>query len=267
MSEEVLARRSSQRGFTLIELLIVMAIIAILAAILFPVFARARENARRSSCQSNLKQLGIAMMMYSGDYDERLMPVARDSGDPAPNRDLRWPLVLTPYMKMRGILMCPSAPYTNPLSGTQNYSYTEAISNTALDYGYSLYSSYGYNYVYLSPKDTCLNGPDGLDTSTSATCADYAPNYLARGQALAAIEESATTISMTDSASYTAPNFVNGYFGIKPPQWWGGTYPNGRAHHRHLDTANVLFLDGHVKAMRLDDMRDANLWRARKIPA
>src|SRR5438093_9492423 len=63
--------RSDRSGFTLIELLVVIAIIAILAAILFPVFGRARENARRSSCQSNLKQLSLGMLQYTQDYDER----------------------------------------------------------------------------------------------------------------------------------------------------------------------------------------------------
>lgn len=60
------------KGFTLIELLVVIAIISILAAILFPVFARARENARRASCLSNLKQFGLALVMYSQDYDEKI---------------------------------------------------------------------------------------------------------------------------------------------------------------------------------------------------
>ena len=63
-------RVDRQRGFTLIELLVVIAIIAILAAILFPVFARARESARKSTCLSNLKQLGLTMTMYASDYDE-----------------------------------------------------------------------------------------------------------------------------------------------------------------------------------------------------
>ncbi len=68
-------KRCLFKGFTLIELLVVIAIIAILAAILFPVFARARENARRASCQSNLKQVGLGIMQYVQDYDERYMPM------------------------------------------------------------------------------------------------------------------------------------------------------------------------------------------------
>ncbi|MGQ9731732.1 MAG: DUF1559 family PulG-like putative transporter [Candidatus Zipacnadales bacterium] len=94
---------SRLRGFTLIELLVVIAIIAILAAILFPVFARAREQARRSSCLSNLKQLAIAAMMYGQDYDE-LLPVAPTQGNPM----LNVVQGLTPYIKNRQIWYCPS---------------------------------------------------------------------------------------------------------------------------------------------------------------
>src|SRR5690606_14055579 len=68
-------------GFTLIELLVVIAIIAILAAILFPVFGRARENARRSSCQSNMKQFGLGMIQYSQDYDEKMVRASYGRAD------------------------------------------------------------------------------------------------------------------------------------------------------------------------------------------
>src|SRR5471030_3311170 len=96
------------RGFTLIELLVVIAIIAILAAILFPVFARARENARRASCMSNLKQIGLATMQYTQDYDERF-----------PNEGCSFPIQppydasygsderLLPYIKSYQVFVCP----------------------------------------------------------------------------------------------------------------------------------------------------------------
>ena len=100
-------RRDEVRGFTLIELLVVIAIIAILAAILFPVFARARENARKSNCLSNLKQLGTAHMMYCQDYDER---TASYQDVPAAAATRSWMNMFEPYMKNTGVLNCPSAP-------------------------------------------------------------------------------------------------------------------------------------------------------------
>ncbi len=101
-------------AFTLIELLVVIAIIAILAAILFPVFAQAREAARKAQCLSNLKQLGNGMMMYSTDNDGSYVPwTARDANgkdivDPVTGVALTWDRLIQPYTKNNGILACPS---------------------------------------------------------------------------------------------------------------------------------------------------------------
>ncbi len=103
-----------RRGFTLIELLVVIAIIAILAAILFPVFARAREKARQTSCLSNLKQMALAAMMYAGDYDDKFTFYATyaPAGTPRPvtggTGTLRWWDTLYPYVKNGQIFRCPS---------------------------------------------------------------------------------------------------------------------------------------------------------------
>lgn len=112
------ARKTS--GFTLIELLVVIAIISILAAILFPVFARARENARRSSCLSNEKQLVLSALQYAQDYDERLVLVGVN-GSPVSY----WFQRLQPYIKNNQILFCPSDTVTNSGNnpGATNLSY------------------------------------------------------------------------------------------------------------------------------------------------
>lgn len=97
-----------RRGFTLIELLVVIAIIAILAAILFPVFAKAREKARQSSCLSNVKQLTLACLQYAQDYDET-MPSARPQYLAcAADSVAFWFHVVTPYIKNTQIYLCPS---------------------------------------------------------------------------------------------------------------------------------------------------------------
>lgn len=131
-----------RRGFTLIELLVVIAIIAILAAILFPVFARAREKARQSSCLANVKQILLGIQMYVQDYDERF-PIY-DYGSSASLR-LYWDHQIQPYLKNTNILKCPSR--------LQNTS--------AIHYGYNYDSiTDGYNGASLSrveyPSTTCI---------------------------------------------------------------------------------------------------------------
>jgi prepilin-type N-terminal cleavage/methylation domain-containing protein/prepilin-type processing-associated H-X9-DG protein len=107
----------TRRGFTLIELLVVIAIIAILAAILFPVFARAREKARQSSCQANLKQLGLSLQMYAQDYDECVMPAQID-GSPNP---WCWTEIIQPYLNNDQIFICPSQSDPERTAGTDGY--------------------------------------------------------------------------------------------------------------------------------------------------
>ncbi len=109
-----------RKGFTLIELLVVIAIIAILAAILFPVFARAREKARQTSCLSNLKQIGLGMMMYAQDWDETLPRCAMYTAPavvlPEGGPDY-WFQQIMPYLKNTQILSCPSESFNGIQSG------------------------------------------------------------------------------------------------------------------------------------------------------
>jgi prepilin-type N-terminal cleavage/methylation domain-containing protein len=117
--------RKGRAAFTLIELLVVIAIIAILAAILFPVFAQAREQARKTSCVSNLRQLATAVMMYVQDYDEKfpawsgvcshnpgevISPTTGPCGNDTEMSFFRWAVLTQPYIKNTQIFKCPSYP-------------------------------------------------------------------------------------------------------------------------------------------------------------
>jgi len=136
-----------RRGFTLIELLVVIAIIAILAAILFPVFARAREKARQTSCLSNIKQIGLGMQMYAQDYDET-MPSGLycnwTSGGPYGCHGM----VLQPYIKNLNILECPS------LRGW-------SLSPARVEPPTTWYGSYGWNHM-VSGRMGAITAPASM---------------------------------------------------------------------------------------------------------
>jgi prepilin-type N-terminal cleavage/methylation domain-containing protein/prepilin-type processing-associated H-X9-DG protein len=120
-----------KKGFTLIELLVVIAIIAILAAILFPVFAKAREKARQASCLSNGKQLGLALMQYAQDYDEKVCPTRIVYIPGATPTYGFWGYGIMPYIKNSQVFRCPSD--SNPASWNEYAAWG------------SLKTSYAYN--------------------------------------------------------------------------------------------------------------------------
>jgi len=159
---------TNKKGFTLIELLVVIAIIAILAAILFPVFAKARERARTTSCLNNVKQLALAFNMYSNDYDETLPyhyvdPASNVELDPITNWNLggnarmNWGAAILPYVKNDKIFLCPSATWVDATKPLLNITY---VAN-----GWVLGQA---SAAVTKPADTILL-QDGSGTTKSGT--------------------------------------------------------------------------------------------------
>ena len=242
--------KNRRAAFTLIELLVVIAIIAILAAILFPVFARARENARRSSCQSNLKQIGLSIVQYSQDYDEQMLRALsfRNPVIAGPNR--HWASAVQPYLKSEQIMRCPSDPLdradTLPLTGTsgtgtitQGSGYWAGITPFRISYGYN---------------GNLSGAQDAFSTAASISLAALTnPTQTVMMCDLGAVPSTTTPPPewVVKPASYILYDFTNSNLRATPTGN-GSTANYGAPLARHLETANVLWCDGHVKAMRVE---------------
>lgn len=140
-----------RRGFTLVELLIVLAIITILTGLLFPVFAAARRSAQASVCLTHFSQATKAALLYTNDYDDRLMPVNHRPGlAPDPTNDLVWPQILLPYVRDFRVFDCPSEPNNMGFGGAFDPDLLPG-DYAARYYEAALHSDLGYNAYYLAP--------------------------------------------------------------------------------------------------------------------
>lgn len=198
---------NQRRGFTLIELLVVIAIIAILAAILLPVFARARENARTSTCCSNLRQLGSACHMYAQDWDEQL-PCDYYACNSSTTH-ARVVNQITPYVKSMGVFYCPSIAKM-PIADLQNTAANQAAGNI---------SYYYYSYDQVPGSAT----PAGNSTWI---CRTFLPSSV--GNTARVMTEMWDPDYWLWSDVFCSPT-------------------NVRLHEAAFASINVCFLDGHVK--------------------
>lgn len=215
--QERLRRR---RAFTLIELLVTISIIAILAAILFPVFARARENARRASCASNMKQLALGMMMYAQDYDDRLY-----SKVPA-NYASVWDVAYAPYLAdaTSWLYYCPSA--NNKFKGRR----PPASSTNSTNFGV-YYSDYGIPTTWRA-------------SNNSSPWASAVVSRVFNSRPLGALPNPTKTCMIGEVMAQ--PDLGRGamYFGAE------GKYAKYLREARHLGGSNYAFVDGHVKWLK-----------------
>jgi prepilin-type N-terminal cleavage/methylation domain-containing protein/prepilin-type processing-associated H-X9-DG protein len=208
------------KGFTLIELLVVVAIIAVLAAILFPVFARARENARRASCMSNLKQMGLGLMMYVQDYDETFPA----TGFYEPSLTT-WIHLIQPYVKNEQVFRCPSSPVAGDLS--------RAPENG--EYGINFWIA--QNPPESASYNTRIKLAAVISPATIYMLADSGADYFNDSTALTPATAS-LYVPGTGAVGRNCGVFNDGTHNVYYPDCQSG---------RHFGGVNIAFADGHVK--------------------
>jgi len=256
-------------GFTLVELLVVIGIIAVLSAILFPVFAQAREKARQTSCSSNEKQLGLAIMQYVQDYDETY-PFGLDE-----NWDwqVTWAYSIQSYVKTLSVFQCPDDPINNappPWGGSLN-----TVSFAANGYngwngsGNQLFGVIGVAQSWIG-QNTMTQARINYPSSTVLVAEKHGGECIKAGKVPPFPAWGPTALITNDTwwdTSYGPQEIPNGTRAA-------AAYPAGpngavSAAHAGGTISNFLFCDGHVKAVRPRDTNpdpgnkpESNLWNA-----
>lgn len=248
-------------AFTLIELLVVIAIIALLAAILFPVFGRARENARRSSCQSNMKQVGLGFEQYKNDYDGYIVGSQVQVGSVV----FAWPSLINTYVKSDQVFVCPStsagtefeADTTKIVATTRKYCGVTSNDGSGAVINKVTQVSYGRNQIEAANTGTLTGDGWVTTTPTFNTTALRKFGFVgpAGGSASiveSAVEDPAGTIHMFDSmtgATSGACGNGNSIITIRSERRTDhfNTDTASKIAYRHFDGFNALYGDGHVK--------------------